>query len=306
MEINEFAEKVCRAVKKELGEGYRTELKEVRKNNGVILHGILIFSGNQNIVPAIYLDVFWEAYENGASFAGIIRNLLKIYREGVPKRDINMDFFQYFEKVEDRICYRLIRQKGNEELLQECPHVEFLDLAVCFYYAYVGEQLGEGSILIKNSHALRWGAKTADLMRLAKRNTARIFRWECIPMEDVLAEAPEFGSGEDMGLDSGRYISFLAQVPMKILTNSKRMYGAASMLYPGVLESLAAGQQKGFYILPSSVHEVILLPETGKESAGELRRMICDVNCNHVAPEEVLSDNLYYYDYVNKNIRVIY
>ena len=136
MDKREFITKVYNEMKKQLGENYRLELKEVRKNNGVIMHGLLIFSGSRNTVPTIYLDSFWEAYESGQSFAAVLARLLKLYREEMPGRDINMSFFQCFDKVKERICYRLIRQKGNEELLRESPHIEFLDLALCFYYAY--------------------------------------------------------------------------------------------------------------------------------------------------------------------------
>lgn len=291
-------------MQKELGEDYRLELKEVKKNNGVVMQGLLIYSESKNIVPTIYLDSFWEAYKNGQCFAAVLRGLLKLYREETPKRDIDMNFFQCFDRVKERICYRLIRQEGNEELLRESPHIDFLDLALCFYYAFDGGQAGEGTIRIKNSHAQRWGVKTVDLVRLAEQNTARLLRWQCISMEDMIKESPEFDGLE--GTEDVMHDGFLDYNPMKILTNTKRVFGAVCMLYPGVLEKLSAKEQKSFYILPSSVHEVILLPETGIEVADELREMISDVNRTFVAPEEVLSDNLYYYDLKEKKVKIIY
>ena len=258
-----FIKKVYSAMQKELGEGYRLELKEVVKNNGVVLHGLLIHSEGKNVVPTIYLDSFWEAYKSGQCFAAVIRQLL------------------------------------------ESPHIDFLDLALCFYYAYDG-QIGEGAIRIKNSHAQRWGVKTADLVRLAEQNTARIFGWQCISMEDMIRESPDFDDTDERLLEEAEKDGFLEYNPMKIRTNAKRVYGAVCMLYPGVLEKLSAKVQKSFYILPSSVHEVILLPETGIETAGELRAMISDVNSTLVAPEEVLSDNLYYYDFKEKRVKIIY
>lgn len=306
MEKKEFIKKVYSEVQKELGEDYRLELKEVKKNNGVVMQGLLIYSGSNNIVPTIYLDSFWDAYENGQCFAAVLRRLLRLYREETPRRDIDMNFFQFFDRVKERICYRLIRQEGNEELLRESPHVDFLDLALCFYYAYDGGQVGEGVIRIKNSHAQRWGVKTVDLVRLAEQNTARLFRWQCISMEDMISESPEFDDAEGALPEDAVHDGFLEYNPMKILTNTRRVYGAVCMLYPGVLEKLSAKEQKSFYILPSSVHEVILLPETGAEVADELREMISDVNRTFVAPEEVLSDNLYYYDLKEKKVKIIY
>ena len=103
MEINEFAKKVCSALKKELGASCRVECKEVRKNNGVILHGLLILPENRNVAPTIYLDSFLEAYESGVTFGAVIQRLLDICQEETQKEHVDMEFFRSFEKVRDRI-----------------------------------------------------------------------------------------------------------------------------------------------------------------------------------------------------------
>lgn len=302
MEINEFAKKVCNAIKRELGEEYRVELKEVRKNNGVVLHGILASSPRQNVVPTIYLEGFLEAYESGTAFAAIIRQLVAIYREDVPGGRIDMDFFKSFEKVRDRICYRLIGRRENEELLRHMPHMEFLDLAVCFFYAYNGEALGEGMIPIQDSHVRMWQTSAEELYRLAEGNTPGIFPWECNSLENILSEGGRGARGEDSEAEEG-----FGEVPMRVLSNQRKLHGAACMLYPGVLESIAAGWQRGFYILPSSIHEVILLMDDGNAGkAEELKKMIREVNSTQVAPEEVLSDNLYHYDCIDKKVKIIF
>lgn len=298
MEINEFAKKVCNTMKKELGSQCRVECREVRKNNGVILHGLLVLGEDQNVAPTIYLDDFLEAYEAGATFESIIRRLGEICREDALREHIDMDFFRSFEQVKDRICYRLIGRKGNEELLEDIPYIEFLDLAICFYYAYHGDQLGDGTILVHNSHLQLWKTCTAELFGLARDNTGRLFPWVCSSLEEVLNEiAVEDDGGEN---------EFLREVPLKVLSNTKRMHGAACMLYGGVLDELAREEGRNFYILPSSVHEVILLADTGFGSAQELKRMIVEVNGTQVAPEEVLSDSLYYYDSTDKRVKIIF
>lgn len=299
MEIKEFAKKVCKAVKQELGESCRVECKEVRKNNGVVLHGLLVLREDRNVAPTIYLDAFLEAYEAGATFGTVVERLLSICREDALKEHIDMEFFRSFDKVRDRICYRLIGRKGNEDLLEDIPYIEFLDLAICFYYAYQGDLLGEGTILIHNSHMEFWDTCTAELFGLAKRNTQRLFPWACNSLREVLDEIAEEGdsSGEECIFD---------EVPLKVLSNVKRMYGAICMLYPDVLETLARRECRSFYILPSSIHEVILLADTGNGSARDLKKMIVDVNGTQVAPEEVLSDSLYYYDFTDKRVKIIF
>lgn len=362
MEIRDFSKKVCAAVEKELGQGHTVELKEIRKNNGVILQGMLILAKDRNLVPTIYLNSFWEAYEAGVTFGEVIRRLLSIYREDTPEDSIDIDFFRFYEAVKDRICYRLVRRKGNEDLLREVPYIEFLDLAICFYYAYQGEALGDGVILIHNSHMRMWKVNTAELLRQAQNNTPRLFPWECITMEEVLEEligsegreregkqrkpsgessctAPqernalgksavteersalgepavteESGSlGEsampqernELGKAAAAQENAAREMPMRVLSNVQKLHGAACILYPEVLERIALSQGRGMYIIPSSIHEVILLAEGESDSAKALKSIIAEVNDTQVAPEEVLSDNLYYYDFNEKKIEIV-
>lgn len=295
MEINEFAQKVRRAVERELGEEYRAELKKVQKNNGVMLHGLLILSTERNVVPTIYLETFHAAYEDGVTFGEVLARILEIYREETPAGNIDMEFFQSFDRVRDRICYRLIRKQCNEELLQDIPYVDFLDLAICFYYAYSGRTLGEGTILIHNSHMEKWNVKLKDLMRHAAENTPRLFPGMLTPMREVLEEMLELH--EDCRTEE--------EIPLNVLTNNRRSHGASCILYPGLLEKIAERNGKSFYIIPSSIHEVLILEETGAEEPAEMRNMIREVNREHVAAEEVLSDNLYYYDFSSKSIKII-
>ena len=79
-------------MKKELGAGYRVECKEVRKNNGVMLRGLLVLGENQNVAPTIYLDTFLEAYESGATFRSILDRLLDICREDMLREAVDMEF----------------------------------------------------------------------------------------------------------------------------------------------------------------------------------------------------------------------
>lgn len=296
MEMNEFAQKVLAAVKGKLGEDYRVEIKEVRKNNGVLLHGLVILSETRNVVPTIYLEIFRTAYEDGIPFSKIIEKILNVYQEEMPKGNVNMDFFKEFDQVSDRICYRLIRRRGNEALLGEIPHVEFMDLAICFFYAYQGGVLGDGSIPIYNTHLDMWKVGTKELMMLAGVNTPRLYPADLRSMTEILKETAEMQNIECPPPESR----------LEILTNDRRTQGAACILYPGMLEKIAAVRKKSFYIIPSSVHEVLILKDSGGENEEELRKTIREVNSRFVAKEEILSDNLYYYDFGSKTVKIIF
>ena len=292
MNMEIFAGMVCREVGRRLGEGVCVEVRDVRKNNGTILHGLLARKEGCNVAPTIYLDTYLEAYERGMPLGPIVRRMLDAYQENLVERPVDMGFFRSFERVRDRICCRLIGRERNKALLDGIPYIEFLDLAVCFYYAYRGE-LGDGMIQIDNSHMEMWGSNMMELLALSKRNTPRLFPWSCCGIEEVLTEMADGGDEADL---EGILKALCEEVPMKVLSNERRLHGAVCMLYPGVLKEMADRMGGDFFIPPSSVHETILLPDTGEGLNGALRQMIREVNSTKVAPEEVLSDTLYRYD----------
>lgn len=307
MEMTVFARKMQKAMTEVLGEDYEVKLQEVQKNNGVLLQGILILTKQQNVSPTIYLEPFWEAYEGGVTMAELVRKILQIYREDAPKTSVDMSFFRDFDRVKDRICYRLIHAQKNAALLEKIPHIPFLDLCLCFYYAYDGNELGSGSILIYNTHVNMWQSSTEELMRLARCNTPRLFPWEQSSMEEVVKEVmkeQECKAGEKR-LGEEEKQQFLVEVSMKILSNRQKIHGAVCILYPNLLEEIACKEGCNLFILPSSVHEVILLPDHGREDRKQLRAMIAEVNATQLEPEEVLSDSLYYYDQKEKCVKIV-
>ena len=94
MEMHTFAQKVRDALGKELGEAYSVELKEVKKNNGVILQGLMIQGREGNVVPTIYLETFYAAYEDGIPFSEVLRRIYEIYSEEMPRGKVDMEFFK--------------------------------------------------------------------------------------------------------------------------------------------------------------------------------------------------------------------
>ena len=283
-DIRRFAEFVSCAVSEELGDGYQVKLQEIIKNNGVVLQGLIILNGNSNLSPTIYLNSFLEAYENDMPMTDIVHRILDIYRRELPVDNIDMNFFRDFEKVRDRICYRVINRERNRALLERIPHVDYLDLSICFFYSYRNEALGDGSILIYNNHAEAWKCSVSMLMQLARENTKRLYPTKLINMEEILES-----------LIGRPNRACCMELPMYVLSNEQKVFGAGAMLCREVLQKTAKLLQEDFYILPSSVHEVIVLPVSAAGERQSMREMVREINSTQVAPEEVLSDNLYFY-----------
>lgn len=302
MNMKEFAAALEKEVGTQLGEESVVKLQEVTKNNGVVLQGLSVGRLGRNVSATVYLDSFYEMHRQGVSLNEIAKKIASCQNEA-SGTSVDMEYFGDFDRVKGRIAYRLINAKRNEELLKKIPHVRFLDLAVCFYYAFSHETLGKGIITIYNSHVELWRTSKEELMKLAGENTPKLFRARYQPLPDILGEMMDSGlcpEAEDEELNG-----MLQAVPMKILSNHDRVHGAACILYPGLLQEIGEKEGANFYILPSSVHEVILLNDHGSEEPDKLREMVREVNTEQVEPQEVLSDSVYYYDREKKALRII-
>lgn len=299
MNFKQFCKKLYTAISEFYGEEVKLEIKEVKKNNGVILTGLLLTEGDESVSPAIYLDSYFREYEFGKEIDRIIMDIINLYEKVRKNPKIDMDFFTDYTSVKERICYKLVNYKKNEEFLNECPHIRYLDLAIVFYYAYANPILGNGSIIIRNTHKEEWNVSTEELFRQATENTERLFPYEILGIEELLEELV---GGEF--LDEDMEIREEMRIPMYVLTNHNRHLGSISMMYPGLLEKLAKKEDANLFLLPSSVHEIIVLPDTGQD-AEELCNMVQDVNESQVAEEEILSDSVYYYDKFSEKIELL-
>lgn len=291
MRLEKFMKTVQDRVQDVAGEDACVQVQEVRKNNNVVLHGMSILRKGQNVSPTIYLDSFYEMMEEGTDVECIVKKILEVYVRGLPRGNVDMEFFKDFASVRDRIVYRLVNREKNRDLLCEIPHVEFLDLAVCFCYSYEHPEIGEGMILIHNTHMEMWETCHRELMRLAERNTPRLMpAWLCgmdQALKGVLDEEALLQL-KQMQKETGKY--------MYVLSNDRRCQGAAAILYPGMLARAAQQLGGSFYILPSSIHEVILFRDESQSGGEQLHEMIEDINRNQLREEEVLSDYAYRYD----------
>lgn len=292
MEKKIFNEKIKEIIENNVTPEAKVHLQRVRKNNNVYLDSIVIQMPDTNISPTIYLDAFYEMYENGVELEEVAMRVLAAYYHGRPAKTLCVDFFKDFDKVKNRIVYRLINAEKNKELLKEIPHILFQDLAICFYYAFHDEQLGDGSITIYNKHMEWWGTNHQELLRLARENTPKLFPKEYKSLKAVI---------DELGKENP-YYTCEEMCHLYVLTNRQKTMGAACILYDGVLEEIAERMGGNFYILPSSIHEVIVLEVNVEETPQSLHQMIKEVNRMHLMREEVLSDYPYYYNSETKKL----
>ncbi len=262
----------------------------VQKNNGVKLDGLCISEPNKNIAPTIYLNDYYEKYLEGMEMLDIIEEINDIYRKSKVEKSIDVDFFTDFSKAQKKIVYKIIHAKKNEELLEKIPHIPFLDLAIVFYCIVVNEAFGNAVIQITNSHLELWKTQIDKVYECAWVNTPKLLPYELISMEQMIQSF----FMEETG-DSSNCHFASEDVPMYVLSNRTHLNGAAAILYPDLLKDFAKSCGCNLFILPSSIHEVILIPAKNEEIE-RLNEMVQEVNRTQLVAEEILSDHIYIYD----------
>lgn len=297
MTIKEYSGNMKQALEKILGEGYEVEEALIGKNNGVQLDALVIRTSGMNIAPTLYLKSYFENYEDGETIQDGAMRLAEDFRRALPDEGFDVSFYEDYDLVKEGLSYKLISAERNSELLSDVPHVPFLDLAIVFYYAFENRGLPDGTILIKNKHMEMWGVSTEQLMRDAGENAPKSLPGVCRDMCSVL-ERIYPGKSEEI------FPANEPMLPMYVLSNSRMVNGAAAMLYPDILHNLSESLKSDLYILPSSVHEVIVLARNMAGDEKSLREMIHTVNETQLEPQDVLSDSLYFYDRKDEKISI--
>lgn len=283
MNFEEFKKIILENVKKNFFNA-EVETYPILKCNGVKLSALVVHMDGSNISPTIYLEYFYEELTNGTSLDHIIQEIISVFDENKKEPMLlNVSDFLDYEKAKTKVTYKLINYERNIELLEDVPHIRFLDLAIVFQYVVSMEQKQSATILIHNKHLKMWEKTTDDLFQIAGNNTKRIFGVKCASMQEVLGNI--FGLEEE-----------IEDVPdMYILTNEIGMSGASTMLYTDELKKISERLKCNLYILPSSVHEVILIPADKTINPTILKHMVYQVNRTQLITEEVLSDSVYFF-----------
>ncbi len=319
MNLEQFTEKTVKALTEYFGPEVEIKTHKVYKNNGVSLQGICTLEKGKNIAPTVYLNDFCDRYEQGEAFGKIVGKIVQFMENNRVVNNLNVDFFMDYENVKKKLVLRLINRERNEELLKQVPYLKFKDLAIVCHCIIITEEIGTGSIMIHNHHLDVWGIVEDTLFQDAFENSPKIEPYSILKMSDMMKAVlrdsikeqideicEDYPANKEELLD--RTLEEMAReieerhIPMYVLTNSKRYYGAASLVYPDMLEKIGNMLQEDFYILPSSVHEVIFVGKTDCVDSFSLNEMIEEVNRTQVDEEEWLSDHTYLYQRKNQKL----
>lgn len=283
MTYYQFIEAVETKVKEVVDTEVTVGVHTAEKMNGVTKKGIILSKEGVNVSPTIYLEEYFGQYQHGKSVEQIVHDILNLYREVRCEKSWDVDKIQTFSLIENKIVYRVIHYEKNRELLENVPYVRFLDLAITFCVLLEVTEHGTATMMVRNEHLEMWNVSKEVLYENACRNTEKLLPYSFQTMNAVVEELTGMPVYEE---DDVLYV----------LTNCIRSFGAAAMLYKDRLRRIGEYLRENYYILPSSIHEVIIVPESVAPFRGVLNRMVEEINETQLEEEEILSDHAYYYD----------
>ena len=274
---------ILEALAQKLGSGYHGTLEKVQKTN-VELDGLTIIKDGENITPTIYLEPFYKALENGVSVDDVTDRILHIYFNArTYKEQFDITSLSDFGYTKNKLYVQLVNRHLNENLLRNVPHAMFLDdFAIIVRCTVEASEEGEASFMVHNRHLDVWQTDIETVLSLAIRNTLATHDVELMPLEKLIRETfPAFPM--EHSSDCGLWY----------MSNQRRTFGAATVLYDDVLKSFA-DKHGSFYVIFSSVHEVLLKPSPDHSDIDMITRHNQEANAT-LPKEEILGTKAYFY-----------
>lgn len=274
---------------------------ETMKANCVALSSLTFKSTSGNVQPVIYLDNFYEKYlSDDTTVAEAARKVADIYMNNKWDGNLDVSAITDYAKVMDRIILDLYNNERNEEALKGLPHVpiENTDLSAFFKILLPQEiQGGTGTVTVHHGLFDSWHVSVEELYDAAWANTRRLCPRDFNSMAEVLKDMCTMEVDDELA-------DMFGMPPMYVLSTENKTSGSIYMIDPNTLSSLAELLKDNLIILPSSRHEVIILPQHENEDFERFKDMVVEVNATQVAPVDVLSDSVYLFDRESKRLRI--
>lgn len=225
--------------------------------------------------PTIYLDDIYEEFCEHEDLDDILFKISLIvmqYTGQIPRECVEIDLYD----KKDSIVMTLINKEKNKNMLKDVPYKDFLDLAITYRIVMCFDDSGFSTVMLTNELMEDMGLTLEEIDTLAQENTSRLF-----PLE-ICKFSKEF----------------------YMMTNEEKIHGATTMVCTDSVEKLAEIIDDNFYIIPSSIHEVLAVPAK-YANLRRLKHILDDANENFVEANEILSDHLYYYSLDEREIQKV-
>ena len=292
MQFNEFCARICDDIKVSFeNQGIpvtRVDIHKVVKNNGHNLTALMIQQENINVTPTIYLEPYYDRYTHGVLYEDVIAEVERFYMKAVPSQDFDISNVINFDVAKDNIVYTLVNYDKNTEFLKSVPYKQIEDLALIYKILLPENDLyGEmATISINNNLFNLYNVSVEELHEIAEENMKRLLPGKVRHITDLL---------------EGFAVPWIENIEMYAVSNEKNIMGAASILEPEIMDALAKNFGNTYYVIPSSIHEVLVVSENMAKDKN-MQKMIAEVNGSQLWPDEILGDKPYIVDAVEHKL----
>ena len=260
-------------------DGWILQFKKIEKTNESYT-GLIVKQKNMKLFPSVNLDDAYMLYCNGQTAESLMKKMADIVTSALPVLPPDI---RNYEEIRERLLLRVSGENGREAA-KNAPAKYFEDLVLTVSIVFDADAEQIGSIMVTNELLKIFGISEAQLFKDAEESSRKNFPESFMTLREIIMEL----SGEDPGEDEKR--------KMYMLTNSRRVFGASVLFYDGEMEAVASRTGGDYYIIPSSVHEIIIVPAEDAASLQAMKRKVKAANSCFVEPGDVLSDNVYFYD----------
>ena len=296
MDFNEFKEQFTEDVKQGLADAgieAKVSTNTVEKMNESY-EAMTVTPEGSNVGVNVNMEKFFEAYENGTDYEAVVGKAIGVIEGGFANQPtVDVSALTDYDQMKDKLIMEVVSAEANADMLDKVPHKEMEDMAVVYRFEIDSNDDGRATILVTNQLIETMGVTPEQLHADAMENAPELKPAVIKGMSEVMAEMMGV-STEDlammgMPMDPADEQMFVASVPDKI-------HGAGVLAYQDFMDQAAERVGGDFFILPSSIHEVLIVPDNGNMSLSDLEAMVKEVNATQVAPEDKLTDSVYHYD----------
>ncbi|MCQ2511412.1 MAG: DUF5688 family protein, partial [Lachnospiraceae bacterium] len=288
MDFNEFQNQILQEAKDRMW-GVQVEIRPVEKLQGESYTGLSIQPNDSPMAATLNLDtVYNQMVDQGKSFQEVADDLITHAADiivDMPKIDVN-DITNY-DQMKNTLVVQVIPTDRNAEMLADIPHKNIEDMSLVYRMQIDQNENGTSSVLITNAMLENYGVTVdqlhQDAMDAAVINNPATFR----SMQEVLSDLMGMPADLMPPMDGPQ---------MYVASVENSLNGAGVIAYPDFMNQVAEQVGGDFFVLPSSVHEVLVVPDDGSIDRHDLESMVREVNASEVLPKDQLSDNVYHYD----------
>ncbi len=295
MDFETFKENIAKDLEQKLyektGREVSVELRTVEKMNET--YEALAVKPEDSIIGVnLNATSLYHQIEHGASYDSVVDGAVDVAENALTNHpEFDIDAFKDYANMKSTLAMEVVSAERNADLLQTVPHKDMEDMAVVYRFVLGDTAAGTGTILVTNQMLDNYGITAEQLHEDAMHNAPEIRPLVIEGMGQVLARQMGVDDLEMLGLNIPP-----EQEQMFVATVEGNVHGAGVIAYEDFMDKAAERVDGSFYILPSSVHELLIIPDNGKFDLRSLENMVKEVNATTVDPIDQLTDSVYHYD----------